>query len=437
MTSSLFIILGLICASAFFTISEIAFAASRKLKLQQLAEDGNQNASKIIALKQHPGHFFTVVTIGLNAVAILGGIVGESALTPYFSEFLSLWLPPASTVLEHTSSVLSFVAVSALFVLFADLLPKQLAMMMPEPIALKIVRPMVLCLRLFKPLVWIFNGLASGLLRMFNLHQPHKDEVTPDDVYAMVSAGAQSGALGKQEHQLIENVFELDTKTVPSAMTTRDSIIYFDRHDDPERIKEIIAEHPHSKFMVCDGTIDQVLGVVDTKDILLRIIQQRDVALCGEALLKTPLMIPDTLTLSETLDSVNASRQDFAVVLNEYALVVGIITLNDVMTTLMGDLVSPYHQEEQIVQRDDNSWLVDGAAPIDDVMRALDIAEFPDAENYETIAGFMMYVLRKIPKRTDSVTYSGFKFEVVDIDNYKIDQLLVTKTPAPLPAAEE
>jgi len=148
-------------------------------------------------------------------------------------------------------------------------------------------------------------------------------------------------------------------------------------------------------------------------------------------------MIPDTLTLSETLDSFNASRQDFAVVLNEYALVVGIITLNDVMTTLMGDLVSPYHQEEQIVQRDDNSWLVDGAAPIDDVMRALDIAEFPDAENYETIAGFMMYVLRKIPKRTDSVTYSGFKFEVVDIDNYKIDQLLVTKTPAPLPAAEE
>ena len=165
MTSSLFIILGLIAASAFFTTSEIAFAASRKLKLQQLAEDGNANAAKIITLKQHPGHFFTVVTIGLNAVAILGGIVGESALTPYFTELLSFWLPP-STMLEHSSSVLSFVAVTALFVLFADLLPKRLAIMMPEPIALKIVQPMLLCLRIFKPLVWLFNGLANGLLAL-------------------------------------------------------------------------------------------------------------------------------------------------------------------------------------------------------------------------------------------------------------------------------
>ena len=428
MTSSLFIILGLIAASAFFTTSEIAFAASRKLKLQQLAEDGNANAAKIITLKQHPGHFFTVVTIGLNAVAILGGIVGESALTPYFTELLSFWLPP-STMLEHSSSVLSFVAVTALFVLFADLLPKRLAIMMPEPIALKIVQPMLLCLRIFKPLVWLFNGLANGLLKIFNLHQPHKDEITPDDVYAMVSAGAQSGALGRQEHQLIENVFELDTKTVPSAMTTRDSVIYFDRRDDQEQIKATIAEHPHSKFLVCDGSIDQVIGVVDTKDILLRIIQQQNVTLTGESLVKTPLMIPDSLTLAETLDSFNGNRQDFAVVLNEYALVVGIITLNDVMSTLMGDLVTPYHQEEQIIQRDDSSWLIDGAAPIDDVMRALEIDAFPDVENYETIAGFMMYVLRKIPKRTDSVILAGFKFEVVDIDNYKIDQLLVTQVP--------
>ena len=245
----------------------------------------------------------------------------------------------------------------------------------------------------------------------------------------MVSAGAQSGALGRQEHQLIENVFELDTKTVPSAMTTRDSVIYFDRRDDQEQIKSTIAEHPHSKFLVCDGSIDQVIGVVDTKDILLRIIQQQNVTLTGESLVKTPLMIPDSLTLAETLDSFNGNRQDFAVVLNEYALVVGIITLNDVMSTLMGDLVTPYHQEEQIIQRDDSSWLIDGAAPIDDVMRALEIDAFPDVENYETIAGFMMYVLRKIPKRTDSVILAGFKFEVVDIDNYKIDQLLVTRVP--------
>ena len=427
MTSTIIIILGLIAASAFFTASEIAFAASRKLKLQQLAEDGHQGAKKILELKLRPGHFFTVVTIGLNAVAILAGIIGESALTPYISELLTPWL--AQPLLDNVSFMLSFVIVTSLFILFADLIPKRIAMMLPEPIALLIVKPMTLLLVCFSPLVWLFNGSASLFLRVFNMHKQQKEEITPDDIYAMMAAGAQAGALRKQEHQLIENVFELDTKTVPSAMTARDSIIFFDRLDNEELVKQKISEHPHTKFLVCEDVIYHVIGYVDTKDILVRIVQQQSLSLRSEGLLKPPLMIPDSLTLSETLDSFSANRQDFAVVLNEYALVVGIITLNDVMNTLMGDLVAPHSLEEQIVQRDEHSWLIDGAAPIDDVMRSLDIDEFPEAENYETIAGFMMYTLRKIPKRTDSVNFAGYKFEVVDIDSYKIDQLLVTKLP--------
>lgn len=430
MTTSLLIILCLIVASAFFTASEIAFAASRRLKLQQLVDDGEVKAEQLLALKQHPGHFFTVVTIGLNAVAILAGVLGESALTPYIRDTLQIWLP--ANVLEQVSSVLSFVVVTALFVLFADLIPKRVAMMIPESLALVIVRPMRLLLLLCHPLVWMFNGLASAILRLFNLHGQHHDEITPDDVYAMVAAGAESGALRKQEHQLIENVFELDTRTVPSAMTARDSIIFLEHADDEQTIKSKISANPHSKFLVCEDVIDRVIGIVDSKDILLHIIQEQHISLRSETLLRTPLMIPDTLTLSETLDSFNASRQDFAVVLNEYALVVGIITLNDVMNTLMGDLVSPYMIEEQIIQRDAHSWLIDGTTPIDDVMRALDIDEFPHSENYETIAGFMMFTLRKIPKRTDFIQFAGYKFEVVDIDSYKIDQLLVTKTPTPV-----
>ena len=162
------------------------------------------------------------------------------------------------------------------------------------------------------------------------------------------------------------------------------------------------------------------------KDILLRVLNKQPISLTDEKLIHTPLIIPDTLTLTEALESFKGSREDIAVILNEYALVVGIITLNDIMNTLMGDLVNQ-HQEEQIIQRDDHSWLIDGIAPIDDVMRVLNIESFPEYENYETIAGFMMFMLRKIPKRTDSVTYAGYKFEVVDIDSYKIDQLLVTQ----------
>lgn len=152
--------------------------------------------------------------------------------------------------------------------------------------------------------------------------------------------------------------------------------------------------------------------------------------------IRSALIVPDTLTLSEALESFKSAGEDFAVIMNEYALVVGIITLNDVMTTLMGDLVGQGF-EEQIVARDANSWLVEGGTPIDDVMRVLNIDEFPQSGNYETIGGFMMYMLRKIPKRTDFVMFSGYKFEVVDIDSYRIDQLLVTRIderPAVLPA---
>ncbi|MBB6055772.1 hemolysin family protein [Tolumonas osonensis] len=424
MTNSIFSIAVLIIASAFFSVSEIALAASRRLKLQQLAESGSEQANKVIALQEQPGHYFTVVQIGLNAVAILGGIIGESALTPYVSDVLQYWI--ASPLLDTISFAISFMLVTSLFILFADLIPKRLAMMAPEQIAIHIVNPMLFCVAVFKPLVFIFNGLANLLFRLFKLPTTHKEVITPDDIYAMMSAGAQAGVLREQEHHLIENVFELDSKTVPSTMTSRDGIIYFDRRETEEEIRQKIAEHPHSKFLVCDNNIDTVLGYVDSKDILLRVLNKQPISLTDEKLIHTPLIIPDTLTLTEALEGFKGSREDFAVILNEYALVVGIITLNDIMNTLMGDLVNQ-HQEEQIIQRDDHSWLIDGIAPIDDVMRVLDIETFPEYENYETIAGFMMFMLRKIPKRTDSVTYAGYKFEVVDIDSYKIDQLLVTR----------
>lgn len=424
MTDSIFSIAALIIASAFFSVSEIALAASRRLKLQQLAEAGSEPASKVMALQGQPGHFFTVVQIGLNAVAILGGIIGESALTPYVSGIMQYWIAPP--LLDSISFAISFMLVTSLFILFADLIPKRLAMMAPERIAIHIVGPMLFCVAVFKPLVFIFNGLANLLFRLFKLPTTHKEVITPDDIYAMMSAGAQAGVLREQEHHLIENVFELDSKTVPSTMTSRDSIIYFDRRETEEEIRLKIAEHPHSKFLVCDNNIDTVLGYVDSKDILLRVLNKQPISLTDEKLIHTPLIIPDTLTLTEALEGFKGSREDFAVILNEYALVVGIITLNDIMNTLMGDLVNQ-HQEEQIIQRDDHSWLIDGIAPIDDVMRVLDIEAFPEYENYETIAGFMMFMLRKIPKRTDSVTYAGYKFEVVDIDSYKIDQLLVTR----------
>lgn len=432
MLNSLLIVLLLCAISAFFSLSEISLAASRRIKLKLMADEGNINAARVLKLQEMPGMFFTVVQIGLNAVAILAGTVGESAFSPALYDVFIQFLSPEWA--QNIAFILSFTIVTSLFILVADLIPKRIGMVTPETIAMRIVNPMRFCLIVLSPLVWFFNGLANLVFKLFKLPVARNEDITSDDIFAVVEAGAVAGVLRKQEHELIENVFELESRTVPSAMTPRESIIYFDKNESEDSIKHKISTQPHSKFLVCSDDIDHVIGYVDSKELLNRVLNGQSLGLQDGVHIRNALMIPDTLSLSDTLEAFKVNAVDFAVILNEYALVMGIITINDVMITLMGDLIGP-GQEEQIVVRDANSWLVEGGTPIEDVQRILDIDDFPDFSNYETIAGFMMYRLRKMPKRTDYVKYAGYKFEVVDIDNYKIDQLLVTRVisvPAPV-----
>lgn len=225
---------------------------------------------------------------------------------------------------------------------------------------------------------------------------------------------------------MIANVFELDERTVTSAMTVRDSVVYFTLDESEESIREKLVQSPHSKFPVCEDGIDSVVGYVESKELFARVLAGKKLSLMADPQMHEALVLPDTLTLFEALERFRAAHEDFALIVNEYALIVGLLTLQDVINTVMGDLAGA-DDEDLIIKRDEGSWLIDGVTPVEDVMAALDIGEFEDAENYETIAGFMMYRLRKVPKRTDKVEFAGYRFEVVDIDNYRIDQLLVTR----------
>ncbi|MFV7772526.1 hemolysin family protein [Shewanella marisflavi] len=424
---NILIIMVLIATSCFFSMSEIALAAARKIRLRQIADEGDERAQRVLLLQAHPGSFFTVVQIGLNAVAIMGGIVGESAFTPSIKATLLPFL--ADPWLSQLSFILSFIIVTSLFILIADLMPKRVAMAMPEQVALVLVGPMTYCIKLLTPLVWVFNGLANVIFRVLQIPTARNDQVTSDDIYAVMDAGAEAGVLDKGEQQMIENVFEMQTVPVTAAMTARESLVYFLLQDDEEVIKSKIAEDPHTKFLVCDGQLDSIKGIVDAKELLIRVINGQSIELKDSSLVHSCLIIPDSLSLSESMEYFKNHRADFAVVINEYALVVGIVTTNDLQSAVMGAW-SLHESEEQIIARDKDSWLVDGVTPITDVMRAFGIEAFPQSQNYETIAGFMMFMLRKIPKRTDYVNFSGYKFEVVDIDAYKVDQLLVTRIPA-------
>ena len=412
-------IIFLILISAFFSMAEISLAGARKIKLQLLVDEGNFNAKKVIDLQSNPGNFFTTVQIGLNIVAILAGIVGDGILSPILNKYISN---------PTVAFLISFAFVTGAFVEFADLIPKRLAMVYPEKIAVTLVNPMSLTIKLLTPIVWVFNGVANMVFKIFDTPISRDELITHDDIFALVDAGAEAGVVHTKEHHLIENVFELEQRWVSSAMTTRDEIVYFTLEETEESIKQKIAEYPHSKFLVCESDIDSIYGYVGSKDILPRILKGESSGLQNikEITNRNILIIPNTLTLSEMLDRFNEAREDFAVILNEYAHVVGVITLNDVVSTLMGDVVYPM-QEEYIIKRGDGSWLIDGVTAIEDVKKVLEIESFPEEDSYETIAGFMMYMLKSIPKKGAHIEYNGYSFEVVDVDNFKIDQLLVIK----------
>jgi len=419
------IILILITGAGFLSLTEIALAGARKVKLKILAESGDHRAQKVLDLQENSADFFAASQIGLNAVAILGGILGEGAFRPYIINLLSRFYQGPWT--ETIAFSLSFTAVTSLFILFADLMPKRLAMIAPEKIAVSVIEPIQIFIKVCKPLAWFINAIANMLFRLFKVNTIRDDNITFDDISAVMDAGAQAGVLQKQEHHFIENVFELEERNVPSSMTTRENVVFFTLNEPEESIRQKLAEYPYSKFLVCSNDIDSVIGYVDAKDILVRILNNQSLLQLNENTIRNVLTIPDTLTLSEVLDRFRSTKEKFAVVINEYALVVGVITLSDIMITVMGDWVTPIEADQQIIKRDNNSWLIEGSTPIEDIKHALEIDEMPDDENYETIAGFMMYKLRKIPRPADAVIFGAYKFEVVDVDHFKIDQLLVTR----------
>ncbi|MFN7154550.1 MAG: hemolysin family protein [Acidovorax sp.] len=429
LSQSLFVIALLIATSAFFSMAEISLAAARRLRLRQMADEGDARADIALRMQEQPGDYFTVVQVGQNAVAILGGIVGEGALSPHFTELAGLWLSESSA--QTAGFLASFLIITSLFILFSDLFPKRLGMANPELLVVRLAQPMAWCTAVLRPVVWFYSRGADLLFRALGLSSLRDDRITSDDILAMMEAGARAGVLAAREQQVITNVFELDTRMVSSAMSPRDRVAFFLRDDPDSVIRLRIAAEPFSTYPVCEGDIDHVVGYVDAKDLFQRVLNNQPISLADDSLVRKVLIVPDRLTLSEVLEQFRQVHEDFAVIVNEYSLVVGVVTLNDVMSTVMGDLVMGPADEEQIVRRDENSWLIDGVTPVQDVLHALSLDELPHPDEYETLAGFLMVMLRRVPRRTDSVSWGGYKFEVLDVDSYRIDQVMVSRLSVP------
>ena len=286
---ALVILLLLVAVSAFVSCSELALASSRKIKLQILGKEGDVRALDVLQMQEQPGSFITVVQIGLNAVAILAGVVGEAAVRPYLGALLQRFSEAAWV--STLASILSFFVVTSLFVLFADLMPKRFAMIHPERVAVRVVRPMMLMIFLLKPLVWFFDGIANLIFKMLRISTVRQDQLTSEDIYAVVDAGAEAGVLKQQEHYLIENIFDMQSRTVTSTMTTRENIAYFDTSDSADTVLALMAEKPHAKFLVCNGELEKVVGYIESHTLLTLYLQEQNLKLTDKRVLHKALFI--------------------------------------------------------------------------------------------------------------------------------------------------
>ena len=432
LADTVFILLLLIALNAFLALSELSIASAKRIKLMQLRDAGQAGADVVLFLKDNPNGFLGIVQIGLNVVAILAGVFGEAAFNARIANAFAAWGMAEGWLRDALSFTLAVGAITGIFLLFGDLLPKRIAIHAPERIACAVAPILRALQKPFTPILWLFGKLVDAILTFFNIHAQGEAAVTTDDVYAMVAAGAEAGAVDRDAHHLIQNVLRLNEKAITSAMTPRQNIVSIDVDDDEETIKTVLAEEPKARFVVTGGDIDHPIGYIDAADLLAKAIHNQSLRLHRDTLkawgMKPILMVPDTITVLDGLDQFRNAGEDIALVANEYGVIVGLLTMNDVMAAIMGRIVEEVAREKSIVKMTDRegAWLIDGMADIGDVKELFGWDSLPMEENYQTVSGFLMSLLKKWPRKADSVIWQDVKFVVVDTEGSRIDQVMAT-----------
>jgi putative hemolysin len=421
------LILLLILLNGVFAMSEMALISSGKARLQKMIADRRPGAKAALKLHQEPSRFLSTIQVGITTVGILSGALGEDALTVPIYQQLSqfpLLLPYA----EGLALVLTVVIITYFSVVIGELVPKRLALIRPEPLAAVVARPMNVLSSLASPLVWILSSSSSLLLRLMRANRLPQTTVTNEEIKLLMEIGSESGVFHASERTLVANVLRLDEQRVGAIMTSRKDIFVIDLAEDPADVQRKIADCPYARSVVCQNGLENVLGILHRSDLLKSVMAGGDVSI--EKTLRPPLYVPDSMTLAHLLEFFREARADFALIVNEYGDTEGLVTLSDVLTAIVGDLPTVESQHDpDVVQREDGSWLVDGGLSIKRLKTVIGTNDyFPGEANnsYNTVSGFILFQLEKIPRAADNFEYGAWRFEVVDIDGIRIDKVLVT-----------
>ena len=423
---------ALIVLNGVFAMSEIALVTARRARLARLAEQGDHAAAVALRLHDEPTRFLSTVQVGITSIGILSGIIGEAALAEPFAGWMRSYGMEAEAS-GITATALVVVVITYVSIVIGELVPKRIGQFNPEGIARRVARPMNWLAILARPFVRLLSVSTDAILRLLGKQPSSQEGVIEEEIHALLEEGSETGAIEQQEREMVRNVFRLDERPINSLMTPRADIVYLDTTLPLEENLRRVAESEHSRFPVCRGGLDEVLGIVSAKQLLNQTLQG------GLADLAAPLMpavfVPESLTGMDLLEHFRASDAHMVLIIDEYGEINGLVTLQDVLEVLTGEF-KPLHQEDAwAVQRDDGSWFLDGLIPIPELKDRLGLKSVPEENKgrYHTLSGLVMWLSGRLPQTGDVVNWENWQLEVVDLDGKRIDKILAT----PIAPAEE
>jgi len=421
------ILTGLFFLNGLFAMSEIAILSARKIRLQQAVEDGVAGARTALELANEPSHFLSTIQVGITLIGIMSGALGEAALSDKLATYLGQFpvLAPYSAGLALAAVV---VCITYFSLIIGELVPKRLALFKPEPIAMVMAGPMRWLSRLAYPLVKLLSWSTDFVLWVLRAKKSEEPAVSEKEIKLMIDQGTEAGVFHKGEKEMVSNVMRLDAIKIGAIMTPRMDIYYLDVGNPIEESRRRLIESPHSVIPVCRNGLDNVLGVIEAKDLLRRALSGEELKLT--AAIRPANYIPKSLSPVQLLEEFKRSKIALALVVDEYGEVAGLATLKDVMEAIVGDLPSEETEDEEpeAIQREDGSWLLDGTLTIEKFKQLFELETLPDeaSGNFHTIGGFVMLQLGHVPRASDRFEAAGLQFEVVDMDRNRVDKILVS-----------
>jgi putative hemolysin len=419
----LFILLLLI-ANGLFAMSEIALVSARKARLQRQAER-DVGARVALELANAPDRFLSTVQIGITLIGILAGAFSGATISEQLAERLNR-IPSLAPYSKAVSLVVVVMTITYLSLVVGELVPKRLALNHPELIASRIAKPMRFLSRLTSPAVHALSASTSFLLRLLRAKPAEEPPITEEEVKILIDVGTEAGVFEATEHELLDNIFSLADQKIPQLMTPRLDVVWLDIESPPEEIRRRIINSPYSRMPVCQGTLDDILGVVKARDLLARILAGEPLDL--RAAMRAPLYVPETRTALQLLELFKQSATHIAMVVDEHGALEGLVTMDDVLEAMVGEMPAhPGRDETLAVRREDGSWLIDGGMSISDFKELFSIERLPREQEggYHTLAGFILSQLGRLPSPSDHFVWKNLRIEVIDMDRRRIDKVLV------------